>query len=160
MLRIQKIEREDIDSLFALDQRCFVQGIAYSKVDLRLFLRRSGDLAFSAKDSEGTLLGFVIAEAYSEEGRRIGHIVTIDVAPERRREGIGEQLMQALLRSLIAVETEIVRLEVAVDNAAAQGFYHRFGFTEAGRIAKFYLGTLDALVMEKNIRQSKGPGKS
>ena len=151
MLRIQPIEREDIDSLFALDQRCFLPGIAYSKADLRLFLRRAGDLAFAAQDSAGTLLGFVIAEAYSEDGKRIGHIVTIDVAPERRREGIGEQLMQALLRSLIAVGTEIVRLEVAIDNAVAQSFYRRFGFTETGRIPGFYLGTLDALVMEKEI---------
>ena len=151
MVRIQTIEREDIDSLFALDQQCFRPGIAYSKADLRIFLRRAGDLAFSAKDSAGMLLGFVIAEAYSEDGKRVGHIVTIDVAPERRREGIGEQLMQALLHSLLAAETEIVRLEVAVDNAAAQSFYCRFGFTEMGRIPGFYLGTLDALVMEKEI---------
>jgi [ribosomal protein S18]-alanine N-acetyltransferase len=152
VIRIQTIEREDIDSLFALDQQCFRPGIAYSKADLRLFLRRAGDLAFAAKDSIGALLGFVIAEAYSEDGgKRVGHIVTIDVAPERRREGIGEQLMQALFHSLIAVGVEVVHLEVAVDNAAAQSFYRRFGFIETDRILGFYLGTLDALVMEKEI---------
>lgn len=155
MIHIQKIEREDLDSLFALDQQCFRPGIAYSKADLRIFLRRAGDLAFAAKDSAGTLLGFVIGEAYSEKGRRIGHIVTIDVATKRRREGIGEHLMQALLRALLAIEIEIVRLEVAVDNAAAQSFYRRFGFTETSRISGFYLGTLDALVMERNIREDK-----
>jgi ribosomal-protein-alanine N-acetyltransferase len=151
VVRIQQIGREDIDELFTLDQQCFRPGIAYSKADLRVFLRRARGLAFAAKDETGVLLGFVIAEVYGEQGRRTGHIVTIDVAPERRREGIGEQLMQSLLRALIAVETEIVRLEVAVDNAAAQSFYRRLGFAETGQIPNFYLGTLDALVMEKTI---------
>jgi [ribosomal protein S18]-alanine N-acetyltransferase len=153
VVHIKKIEREDLDSLFALDQQCFRPGIAYSKSDLRIFLRRSEDLAFAAKDSAGMLLGFVIAEAYMEKGRRVGHIVTIDVDPERRREGIGERLMQVLLRKLLDIEIGIVRLEVAVDNVAAQRFYLRFGFAETGRISGFYLGTLDALVMEKDIRK-------
>lgn len=148
---IQQIEREDIDELFALDQRCFRPGIAYSKAELRFFLRRSHGLGFAAKDDAGLLSGFVLAEAYLEAGRSIGHIVTIDVAPEKRRQGMGAQLMQSLLHALIAIEIEIVRLEVAVDNAAAQSFYRRLGFIDTGRIPGFYMGTLDALVMEKNL---------
>jgi ribosomal protein S18 acetylase RimI-like enzyme len=44
-----------------------------------------------------------------------------------------------------------VALEVAVDNATAQSFYERHGFVRTGRIPGYYLGRIDALVMEKTL---------
>jgi len=43
-------------------------------------------------------------------------------------------------------------LEVAVDNDAAQAFYQRHGFVRTGRIPGYYLGRIDALVMEKSLQ--------
>jgi ribosomal protein S18 acetylase RimI-like enzyme len=42
-------------------------------------------------------------------------------------------------------------LEVAVDNSIAQEFYGRHGFVKTGRIPGYYLGRIDALVMEKTL---------
>ena len=83
-----------------------------------------------------------------QQGRHIGHIVTIDVAPEQRRRGVGRLLMNAILLACREAKAESLRLEVAVDNDAALAFYKRLGFTETGRIPGFYMGTLDALTME------------
>jgi [ribosomal protein S18]-alanine N-acetyltransferase len=44
-----------------------------------------------------------------------------------------------------------VLLEVAVDNATAQSFYERHGFVRTGRIPGYYMGRIDALVMEKQL---------
>ncbi len=149
MIRIRKIERADLDDLFALDQLCFRQGIAYSRADLNYFIRHSRSISCAAVDSAEKLLGFAIAESYFEHGTRIGHIVTIDVAPAERRRGIGGELMKAIMDGLAELGATAVRLEVAVDNTDAQSFYARLGFTPAGRIPGFYMGTLDAFSMRR-----------
>lgn len=151
MIHIRKIERGDLDRLFALDKVCFRPGIAYSKSDLNYFIRHARSLSFAAVDSFENLLGFAIAESGLEHGTRIGHIVTIDVDPASRRKGIGQQLMQAMIDGLSDVGAIAVRLEVAVDNLEAQAFYRQLGFIPTGRIRGFYMGTLDALTMQRPL---------
>ena len=151
MIRIRQIERADLDHLFALDQICFRPGIAYSRADLSYFIRHPRSISYAAVDSAEQLLGFAIAESYLEHGMRIGHVVTIDVAPEQRRRGVGGQLMQAILDGLAKLKVGEVRLEVAVDNDDAQSFYARLGFEPVGRIPGFYMGTLDAITMRRPL---------
>lgn len=148
MISIRNIEREDLDQLFALDQICFRPGIAYSKKDLSYFIRHPRSLSFAAVDDVHGIAGFAIVELARNN---VGHIVTIDVAPERRREGIGRLLMQSMIDGLAAWNVSTIRLEVAVDNLEAQSFYLRHGFVQTGRIPGFYMGSLDALTMQKSL---------
>jgi len=142
----------DLDALFALDHQCFRPGIAYSRADLRYYLSHPRSISILAEDNATrSIPAFVIAESYLEGGRRIGHIITIDVAPAARRTGLGRILMEALINRLCAIDTTTVRLEVAVDNLDAQAFYLKLGFSKTGRIRGFYMGKLDALTMEKNL---------
>jgi ribosomal-protein-alanine N-acetyltransferase len=147
VLRIRKIERADLDALFALDKLCFRPGIAYSKAQLKYFLRHPCCISCAAVNPSDQLLGFAIAESYLESGRRIGHIVTIDVALDSRRKGVGRLLMQAMTKGLADLGASAIRLEVAVDNFEAQAFYLQLGFIPGARISGFYMGTLDALSM-------------
>jgi ribosomal-protein-alanine N-acetyltransferase len=159
VIHLRGVERADLDALFALDQQCFRPGIAYSRAALRYFLNQPRSRSIVAEDDTSkAILGFIIAQIYLEHARRIGHIITIDVAPSERRRGLGRTLMQEMLDRL-AAEVSTVRLEVAVDNVDAQDFYRRFGFAQTGRIRGFYLGTLDALVMERSLIPV-GAGKS
>lgn len=103
-----------------------------------------------AEDKDG-IAGFAIVEFQLEENRRIGHIVTIDVAPEQRRRGIGRLLMDTLLAYCREARAGSLRLEVAADNEGAQAFYRLLGFTKTGRIPGYYLGRLDALTMELEL---------
>ena len=152
MIHLRGVERADLDALFALDQQCFRPGIAYSRAALRYFLNHPRSRSIVAEDDTSKAIpGFIIAQIYLEHTRRIGHIITIDVAPSERRRGLGRTLMQAMLDRLAAAEVSTVRLEVAVDNVDAQDFYRSFGFAQTGRIRGFYLGTLDALVMERSL---------
>lgn len=153
-IRIRPAAREDLDALFALDQRCFRPGIAYSKTELRYFLFHVRSVSVVAEDDEA-IAGFAIVEFQLEQGRRIGHIVTIDVAPEQRRRGVGRLLMDALLSTCRETKAESIRLEVAVDNEPALAFYKTFGFVETGRIRAFYMSKLDALTMQLQCPSSK-----
>jgi len=151
MIHLRGVEPADLDALFALDHKCFPPGIAYSRADLRYYLSHPRSFSVVVEDAAKSILGFAIAESYLEEGRRIGHVITIDVAPAARRKGLGRMLMEALLDRLRAVETAKIRLEVAIDNTDAQAFYQQLGFAKTGRIRRFYLGKLDALAMEKRL---------
>jgi len=155
VIHLRGVERSDLDALFALDQECFPPGIAYSRADLRYYLSHPRSISIIAEDdTTRSIPAFVIADSYLEKGKRIGHIITIDVAPAARRTGLGRMLMNAMTDRLRTVDTATVRLEVAVDNLDAQNFYLQLGFSKIGRIRGFYNGTLDALVMERSL----GPG--
>lgn len=155
MLQLRGVERRDLDALFALDQECFRPGIAYSRADLRYYLSHPRSITIIAEDdSSQAIVGFIIADSYLERGRRIGHIITIDIAPSERRRGLGRRLIEAMLDRFSSAGTVTLRLEVAIDNIDAQSFYRRLGFLQTGRIRGFYLGTLDALVMEKSLTPS------
>ena len=155
MIHFRGVERSDLDALFVLDQQCFRPGIAYSRSDLWFYLNHPRSSSVLAEDqATKSLLGFVIAQKYLEEGRCIGHIITIDVTPSERRKGLGRSLMDSILVLLAAARVVTVRLEVATDNLAALAFYRRLGFSATGKIRGFYMGTIDALVMEKSLKQA------
>ncbi len=150
MLDIRLAEREDLDTLFALDQACFRPGIAYSKAELKYFLFNPASISLVIED-DGQIAGFAIAELAPDRGHRIGHVVTIDVVAEQRRRGVGRTLMDALLDACQRAGAERMRLEVAIDNNGAIAFYKLLGFEETGRIRGFYMGRLDALRMELDL---------
>jgi [ribosomal protein S18]-alanine N-acetyltransferase len=149
---LRAARRDDLDPLFALDRVCFREGIAYSRSELLFFLTHPQSFSFVAEHENGRIAGFAIAKRGLRSGRSTGHIITIDVDPAFRREGVGRLLMTAMEEKLREAGAESIQLEVAVDNAAAEQFYLGHGYRPAGRIRGFYMGTLDALVMRKSIQ--------
>jgi ribosomal-protein-alanine N-acetyltransferase len=150
-LQIRAAASADFAQLHALDQACFAPGIAYSKAELRYFLRYPGNVGLVAVTDGTGIAGFAIAGIQRRQGTPVGRLITIDVDPEWRRLGVGHALMQAIEERLRQAGATAIVLEVAVDNLAAQQFYSQHGFTATGRIPGYYLGRLDALVMEKPL---------
>jgi ribosomal-protein-alanine N-acetyltransferase len=142
---------DDFPALYALDRACFAPGIAWSKAELRYFLRYPGNIALVASRGGGILAGFAIAGVQRRQGAVLGRLITIDVDLLLRRSGVGRTLLQALEERLRTREATAILLEVAVDNTVAQEFYAQHGFVRTGRIPGYYLGRIDALVMEKRL---------
>jgi ribosomal protein S18 acetylase RimI-like enzyme len=141
-----------LDRLYELDQICFHPGIAYTRDELRAFLSHPSAFAALVEDEEGALLGFAIARTVRRRGKGFFHIITIDVLPSARRQGAGTLLMDWMAERARALRLAGLRLEVAVDNADAVSFYTRHGFREIGRIPGYYLGTIDAMVLERELQ--------
>lgn len=59
--------------------------------------------------------------------------------------------MEALESGLHLRGASAIWLEVAVDNLAAQDFYRKSGYEKAGQKAGYYLGSIDAWVMQKQL---------
>jgi len=141
---------QDFPALYALDQACFAPGISWTQAELQYFLRYPGNIAVVA-EHDGRIAGFTIAGMQRRRGALVGRLITIDVDPSLRRVGIGDRLMRTIEEQLRARGAGAILLEVAIDNRGAQEFYARHGFVKTGRIPGYYLGRIDALVMEKAL---------
>jgi [ribosomal protein S18]-alanine N-acetyltransferase len=79
-------------------------------------------------------------------------IVTVGVLPTARRQGIGGQLVQALMTEAGRRRASEVLLEVRIDNVAARKLYEEFGFEVIGTRRGYYdQGRVDALVMRRAL---------
>ena len=146
-IRLRDYTPNDFDAIWRLDQVCFAQGIAYSRDEMRMYLALKSSFCILA-ESDAKLAGFTIVDSRPP---RPGYIVTIDVAPEARRLGVASALLAETEKRLRQQRSPGIRLEVAVNNRAAIGFYKRHGFNEIGIKPGYYNGHLDALSMEKEL---------
>ena len=177
-LILREFRREDFDTLWRIDQKCFVPGIAYSLVELATYIRRRGSFTLVAEATpvragglcperttsteqgvpagpvKSQILGFVVAET---NRRRLGHIISIDVLAEARRLGVGSRLLAEGEGRLWAAGCHGVVLETAVDNLAALAFYKRHGYNVVKTVPRYYSNGVDALVLTKSLfSQSTG----
>lgn len=150
-LRLRAGTLDDLRALHALDQACFRTGIAYTLTEMRLFLSLPQSISLVAEDEGGALAGFAIVEDAGRGKNRKGHIITIDVSPPFRRRGVGRMLMENVEARLVERGIGLIRLEVSAEDQGAQQFYSSLGYETLGLIPGYYLGKLDALVMEKAL---------
>ena len=154
---IRDFKPDDFDTLWRMDQECFPRGIAYSKPELKFYIRYRGSFTLVAVDVtqvqptqvnpvQEKIQGFIVAH-----GGPTGHIVTIDVSPANRRTGVGSQLLQNAEDRLRAAGSHSVGLEAAVDNLKALSFYKRHGYSVNRTWPRYYSNGVDALVLEKKL---------
>ena len=137
----------DFETLWRIDQVCFAEGISYSRRELAFYIAQKRGFT-SVAEIDGKTVGFVVIDR-DREGQ--GHVITIDVLPEARRSGLGSQLMAAAEERLRKLGCSTVFLEAAVDNAAALAFYKRHGYSVVQTIPRYYLDSIDALVLVKDL---------
>lgn len=77
-------------------------------------------------------------------------ILTIAVLPPWRRHGLGQRLLDHAMAESRARGAEVMFLEVAADNQAAQALYLARGFAQVG-VRKGYYAGKDALVMRAEL---------
>ena len=163
MINLREYRSSDFDELWRIDQECFQEGIAYSRRELAWYMNRSraftlvapgtpgqahGGPGHAEQKAGGRILGFVVAES---DPSGVGHILTIDVRPDGQRTGVGSLLLEAAERRLVLEKCKAVLLETAVSNAAALAFYKRHGYSVIETIPRYYLNSIDALVMGKHL---------
>lgn len=146
-LQLREFRRADLRLLYEIDQSCFPAGIAYSLTELERFICRPSAKTWVAEIG-GRLVGFVVA---NREQRDAGHIVTLDVAEDWRRGGVGTVLMNAAEASAREQGARFVYLETAEDNAAAQNFYRRRGYQKLRALENYYGNGLAAWLMVKRL---------
>jgi ribosomal-protein-alanine N-acetyltransferase len=94
------------------------------------------------------IAGFVTFH-YQRQG--YGHIITIDVHPDARRQHLGTLLIDAACARLRKMTAFMVVLEVAVNNHSALAFYDKHGFKRIKVLERYYNRDVDAIFMTKRL---------
>jgi ribosomal-protein-alanine N-acetyltransferase len=138
MLRLFDPEVDDIATLAALHAACFAD--AWSASSLGDLLAGPG--AFAYADAQG----FILARSAGGEAE----ILTLAVAPQARRHGIGRALVQRAAAHARALGAGVLFLEVAKDNQPALKLYSGLGFQPVG-LRKAYYDGKDAEILKATL---------
>jgi ribosomal-protein-alanine N-acetyltransferase len=146
--RLRNYQPQDFEALYAIDQACYQSGIAYSRRDLRNYLRFPGADCLVA-ENDNQIAGFILTAHDSHWA----YIITIDVLEPHRRHGIGTMMLREAERALSANGVQQVALETATNNASAIAFWKKHGYRTQGIRKDYYPGGVDAYSMLKQIAQ-------
>lgn len=140
---IEAMRLEDIPEVLHLEREAFGQmawhagdfeAAIASKCDFPLVIRTIG------------LAGYAVLRIIAPEAE----VENICVAPACRRSGVGEALMEEMLRLAAERDAERIFLEVRAHNEPAKALYRKRGFVESYRRRNYYQGpTEDAIIMMK-----------
>lgn len=143
---IRPMQRADADAVFGIEQRSYpypwTKGIFFDCVRIGYCCR--------VAEFDGGIAGYSILSAAAGEA----HLLNLCVAPDHRRSGLGQLLLDGVL-----VDADILRagrlfLEVRPSNKPAVALYRQNGFHVIGRRPEYYPGEHgreDALVMVHHI---------
>ncbi len=139
----------DFEALYQLDQQCYPPGIAYSRREMKWYLRLPGADCLVA-EGDGALAGFIVTEREDD----LGHIITLDVAEAHRRRGVGTALLAAAEARMMEAGVRRVSLETATDNLPAVAFWQKHGYRTMAVLKNYYMEKLDACEMHKLLARS------
>ena len=141
-LRIVPMTARHLSAVAELERVCFPAD-PWSEGLFREALDNPAAAVLLAQGEGGSLLGYAVVSAVLDEG----NLDNIAVAPDARRQGVGDALMRALTgfgRENLAALT----LEVRASNAPAIALYGKHGFAAVGRRKNYYAAPReDALLM-------------
>jgi ribosomal-protein-alanine N-acetyltransferase len=150
---VRSYRSEDFVTLWRIDQSCFEPEIAYSEQELKRYISWPSTFTLVAerktadKSETSCTIGFLVAS----RAKTYGHIITIDVRAEARGNRVGSALLDSAENHLRSAACQTVRLETAVDNLAALGFYKKHGYSVVKTLPRYYSNGVDALVLEKDL---------
>jgi ribosomal-protein-alanine N-acetyltransferase len=145
---VRPLTLAQLDECWRLDQRCFVDGEAYSRETFEYLLTAPEAVAYRAVTQGGAMSAFVIGLV---EPDHTGHITTVAVAPEHRRRRLAHRLMEKAEDTFSRRDVRTVRLEVRSINTGAQMLYRNLGYTVTQRLPRYYSNGGDGLLMVKAL---------
>ena len=138
---IRRALLEDLPEILKIEKECFGSD-AFSPSFFIELLTRFNHLFFVVI-VDGRVVGYVSGMV---EGR-YGHVASIAVSQICRGKGLGQKLLERLLREFRELGTESVFLEVKVGNSAALRLYTKLGFRAVGYKRRYYSDGSDAIIM-------------
>lgn len=144
--RIVNAELRHIEQLEQIEQACF--SMPWTREQLESQLPDSCHV-FIAAESGKAVLGYVGMMYIIDEG----YISNVAIAPEYRRQGIADALIDELMGRAAALNLAFVTLEARQSNSPAIALYKKHGFVPVGVRKNYYeLPKEDAVLMTKFLK--------
>lgn len=145
-LILEKMKEQDLHQVMEIEKKSFSD--PWNRSFFSQDIDNQSALPLVAK-ADDKIIGYVCLWKILDEIQ----ISNIAVSPERRRRGIGEEMMQRVLKMAKEEDYRRISLDVRISNKAAISLYEKFGFREAGRRKNYYrLPQEDALILEKVLK--------
>ena len=141
---IRTVREADIDQISALEQTSFND--PYPIYFLSQLAHNNPD-TFLVTTIDNEIVAYAVAEDWTDHD----HLISIAVRPDKRKNGLGQQLILELEKKLS--KNKPLRLEVRQSNQAAIQLYSKLGFARTDLAEGYYIDGEDAIVMEKTIRK-------
>lgn len=129
----------------ALHASCFTMPRPWTEAEFAELL--ANPMSFALGPPGGMLLGRVVAGE--------AELLTLAVAPDQRRRGLGAELVRAFLQEATRRGADSAFLEVAAGNDPARALYAAAGFAPAGIRRGYYQrpdgGREDALILVRSL---------
>ncbi|PZF83469.1 ribosomal-protein-alanine N-acetyltransferase [Jiangella anatolica] len=142
----------DLDTVVSLEQELFAGDPPWSERQFRAELAGVPDTRwYVVAEDAGEIVGYAGLLLPPLPGDP-ADVMTIAVAADRQRGGVGTVLMTALETEARRHRAGEMLLEVRADNDPALAFYARHGFERIAVRRKYYGGGRDGLVLRKWLR--------
>ena len=128
-MKIQTADRGHMEAIAALEKICFPD----DPWPAELIGRWLGRYAVALGD-DGEVIGFLVLSSVLDEGS----VDNVGVAPEARRHGVADALVDDAVRRAREAELSFLTLEVRASNTPAIRLYEKHGFREVGRRKSYY----------------------
>jgi ribosomal-protein-alanine N-acetyltransferase len=141
---------EDFAALYAIEEACFQPPLRFSRTYMRQLIGQTNAATWIAEDG-ARVCGFGLVEWTLEDAQLAAYIQTIEVIPEARGQGVGEELMRRMESSANAAGASSIWLHVDARNVAAIRLYERHGYHCRGRQEGYYGLGVAALIYDKAL---------
>ncbi len=148
-LRVRKMASMDIAAVQGIERNSFPD--PWARETLEDAIATFSDSVFIA-ESAGTICGYIICGVEDTGEERYGHICSLAVDPDMRKNGIGATLVRRAEQAAMIQKATAMQLEVRVSNTAAIQFYTKLGYEPVFQICGYYADTEDAIVMMRWFR--------
>lgn len=136
---------EDLEQVVDIEQNLF--SVPWTKEGFLTYLMKKDTMFFVVEEKE-RILGYCSMMTVLDEG----DILNVAVRSDRQKEGIGQFLVDSMLRMAEMQGIRLVHLEVRQGNGTARRLYQRLGFKEDGLRRDYYENPVEnAVLMTKEM---------
>ena len=141
-LRIVPLEREHLDQILRIERGSFSDPWTRGMFESELDIEARGYARGAMRRDQ--LVGYLFAVLIPDEA----HVGNLAVAPEERRHGVAQELLDQLVKDAFEAGVRRVTLEVRASNHTARKFYYKNHFIDIAIRKNYYRSPVeDAIVM-------------
>lgn len=145
---------DDFAALYAIEEVCFQPPTRFSRSYMRQLVNSHDTTTWIAEEG-GQMAGFAVVDWVDEADEIIGYIETLEVAPDRRRQGVARELLRLIDGSARKASVQHIWLHVDANNAGALRLYEANGHICEGREENYYPQGHAALIYCKTLEAKR-----
>lgn len=145
-MKLRRFSLADLDKILEIEKLSFPYREAWSKEYFEILYQKNPE-EFIVAEENGKVVGYTIGQLKNDSAE----IISLAVAPNWRKKGIGKALTEFLINHFRGKKIKEIFLHVRTKNEVATSFYQNLGFEVSKTIKNYYRNGDDAYLMKKKI---------